>query len=49
MLLLQHFANIDLIMFLLCYYGALYDFLSQQFSQNILKILQLKRYILVYI
>jgi len=43
------YEHFDLIMFLLWYYGTLYNLLSQQFSQNILKMLQLKRYILVYI
>jgi len=36
-------------MSLLCYNGKLYNLLSQQLSQNILKMVQLKRYILVYI
>jgi len=45
----KRFANVDLIMSLLCYNGKLYNLLSQQLSQNILKMVQLKRYILVYI
>jgi len=45
----KHFANVALIMFLLCYYVTLYNLLSEQLSQNILKMLQLKHFFLVYI